>query len=142
VSYRCPSGSYERPIGFCFRECAVRVSRRGTIDEFPAVRVQAEDNLRKAERIINLYSDLKPRITDLTRSRYAINALDWIFRYPIFSSAHFATRAGIPPKTARRFLKALRDGEILQTIIARRGRRASVLAFPAVLRVAEGRDVV
>ena len=32
-----------------------------------AVRVQAEDNLRKAERIIDLYSDLKPRITDLTR---------------------------------------------------------------------------
>ena len=107
-----------------------------------AVRVQAEDNLRKAERIIDLYSDLKPRITDLTRSRYAINALDWIFRYPIFSSAHFATRAGIPPKTARRFLRALCDGEILQTIIVRRGRRAAVLAFPAVLRVAEGRDVI
>ena len=33
-------------------------------------------------------------MADLTRSRYAIHALDWIFQYPIFKSTHFVAHAG------------------------------------------------
>ena len=107
-----------------------------------AGRAQAEDNLAKAEGIIKLYNDMKLHIANLTRSRYAINALDWVFRYPIFRSTHFATGAGIPPKTARRFLNVLCEAGILQTLIAGSGRRAGIFAYSAVLRVAEGRVVV
>ena len=37
-----------------------------------AVRVQAEDNLEKAQTIFNLYEGLKQRVADMTRSHYAI----------------------------------------------------------------------
>jgi Fic family protein len=105
-----------------------------------AVQAQAEDNLAKARAILGLYEGMKPRVVEVTRSQYAIHALDWIFAHPIFRSSHFVRDAGIPEATARRFLRMLCDGEILRPVIAGRGSRASVLAFPALLEVAEGRQ--
>ena len=105
------------------------------------VQVQAEDNLVKAQGIMDLYDRMKERVTELTRSQYAIRALDWIFGYPIFASPHFVRDAGIPEPTARRFLRVLRDGEILKAIRDARGRQASMLIFPALLNVAEGQQV-
>ncbi|MCY4373622.1 MAG: Fic family protein [Spirochaetaceae bacterium] len=106
-----------------------------------AVRIQAEDNLAKAQGIIDLYDRMKRRVADLTHSQHAIRALDWIFQYPILVTTHFVSRAGIPQATARRILRVLRDGEILKALRAGRGRRASTLMFPDLLNIAEGRDV-
>ena len=106
-----------------------------------AVQVQAEDSLAKAQGIIDLYDRMKERVTELTRSQYAIRALDWIFAYPIFPSSHFVSGAGIPESTARRFLRILREGEILKLVSLGRGRRASMLFFPALLNIAEGEEV-
>ncbi len=106
-----------------------------------AVRIQAEDNLTKAKGILNLYEDMKSRVTGLTRSRYAIHALDWIFQYPIFRSIDFVTKALIPEPTARRILVTLRQGGILREIRAGSGRRPAVLTFPEVLNIAEGKRV-
>jgi len=44
-----------------------------------AVQAQAEENQRKAQAILNLYDSLKHRFAELTRSQYAIHALDWLF---------------------------------------------------------------
>ena len=104
-----------------------------------AVQDQAEDNIAKAEGILELYEDMKTVVADQTRSRYAIDALDWIFEYPIFSSTGFVAHAGIPKPTARRILKALREGGTLQTVREGRGRQAAILKFPSVLAIAEGR---
>ena len=38
-----------------------------------AVRVQAQDNLKKAQGIIDLYEEMKRRVADLTQSRYAVH---------------------------------------------------------------------
>ena len=103
-----------------------------------AMRAQAEDNLRKAEGIIDLYDDMKTRIADMTRSRFAIHVLDWVFQYPIFASTDFVSSAGVPAKSARRVLNSLLQGGLLRTLVAGRGRRPAVLAFPSVLRIAEG----
>ena len=84
---------------------------------------------------------IKERVPELTRSQYAFRALDWIFGYPIFTSTHFVQDAGIPEPTARRFLRALREGEILRLVGPGRGRRAGILIFPALLNVVEGREV-
>ncbi len=103
-----------------------------------AVRLQAEDSLVMAQQIIKLYNSLKENIIDLTRSRYAIHALDWIFERPIFRSTDFITQPAIrSPPAARRILIALREGGILETIVAGRGRRAAILAFPALLSIVE-----
>lgn len=107
-----------------------------------AVRSQAEDNLAKVQGILALYDDLKVRVPEMTRSQYAIRALDWIFERPIFRSSDFVESAGIPAATARRFLRVLREEQMLRDLVAGSGRRAAVLAFPALLNIAEGREVL
>ena len=102
-----------------------------------AVRVQAEDNQVKAQGIIDLYDRMKERVTELTHSQYAIRALDWIFAYPIFSSPDFVRDAGIPDSTARRFLGAMQEGEILELVSLGRGRRGRILIFPELLNITE-----
>ena len=106
-----------------------------------AVRVQAEDNLKKAKGILDLYEIMKHRISDLTRSRYAVHSLDWIFQYPVFSSVDFVAKSDIPEPTARRILSTLRQGQILRTIRHGSGRRTAIFAFPEILNIAEGKRV-
>ncbi len=105
-----------------------------------AVRLQAEDNLAKAQGIIRLYDTLKSRVIELTRSRYAIYALDWIFEHPIFRSTDFVAQPAIPSSAARRILNALHEGNILKTIIDGRGRRPAILMFPELIDIAEGEE--
>lgn len=107
-----------------------------------AVRFQAEDNLAKTQAILDLYVAMKRQVHDMTRSLYAIHALDWIFGRPIFRSSDFVGSAGIPAPTAKRILSVLRQGQILKSLSARRGSRAAVLVFPALLNIAEGREVI
>lgn len=106
-----------------------------------AVQIQAEDNLTKTRGILSLYESMKDRIVSLTRSQYAIRALDWIFERPIFKSTDFVVGAGIPRPTARRLLDALRRSEVLRVIVPGSGRRATVFVYPDLLNVAEGREV-
>ncbi len=102
------------------------------------VRAQAEDNLARAESILTLYEGMKRRMAELTRSRYAIHALDWIFRYPIFRSTRFVAEAGIPSHSAWRILKTLRSAGVVRTLVAGSGRRSPILDFPELRRIAEG----
>lgn len=106
-----------------------------------AIRVQAEDNLVRAQAILALYGELKNRLPEMTRSQYAIRALDWIFERPIFSAPDFVASAKIPEPTARRFLGVLRKDGIIKDLRAGRGRRPAIVAFPALLNIAEGREV-
>ena len=103
-----------------------------------AIRLQAEDNLAKAQGIIDLYNAMKVRTIDLTRSQYAIYALDWIFERPIFRSADFVSQAAIPAPTARRILNILRKAGLLTALVEARGRRSAVLAFSPLLAITEG----
>lgn len=107
-----------------------------------AVQDQAEDNLARARAILELYEEMKRRIPELTRSQYAILAVDWIFEHPVFKSTAFVQQtAEIPPSTARRLLSVLREAGILETATPARGRRAAVLVFGDLLRIAEGGEV-
>ena len=101
-----------------------------------AVQAQAEDNTAKAEGIQRLYEEMKPSMRKITRSRYAIDALDWIFQRPIFSSGHFYSASGIPRPTARRILEKLRQTGTLRAVSEGVGRKPAVLMFPDVLEVA------
>ena len=105
------------------------------------VKVQAEDNLAKARAILDLYEDMKIRVAELTRSHYAVHALDWIFERPIFRSIDFVNTAGIPEPTARRVLRVLRQNEVLSVIRSGGGRRSPILSFPDLLNTAEGKKL-
>ncbi len=106
-----------------------------------AIRMQAEDHLARTQRIIDLYNDMREHIVRLTRSHYAVFALDWIFETPIFRSADFVLQAAIPTPTAGRILRVFRDAGILEPILEARGRRSAVLAFRRLLEVIEDREV-
>jgi len=63
-----------------------------------------------------------------------------IFERPIFRSSDFVAHVRIPDPTAKRILVVLRGEGILKTLAEGRGRRAAVLAFRALLNIAEGYD--
>ncbi|MDD5035900.1 MAG: Fic/DOC family N-terminal domain-containing protein [Methylococcaceae bacterium] len=105
-----------------------------------ALKAQAEENQQKAGAILSLYERMKREVADLTRSQYAIHALDWIFERPIFKSSDFVASAGIPEPTAKRIVPALREAGILRVMLEASGRRAATLCFPALLNIAEGRE--
>lgn len=106
-----------------------------------ALKTQAEENQRKAAAILAMYERMKREVADLTRSQYAIHALDWIFGRPIFKSSDFVASAGIPEPTAKRILPAMREARVLRVLVEASGRRAAMLCFPALLNIAEGREV-
>ncbi len=105
-----------------------------------AVQAQAEENTRKVQGILDLYEDMKRRVATMTRSPYAIHALDSIFQRPIFSSTSFSQTGGIPGRTARRILDALCEGGVLELLDAGGGRRQRFFLFRPLLHLIEGID--
>jgi len=107
-----------------------------------AVRAQAEDNLARVRAILALYQERKGKVASMTRSPYAIHALDWIFSQPIFSGSDFGRRAGISTRaTAKRMLAVLREAGILMVLRPGKGRKSAILAFPRLLEITEGGTV-
>ena len=106
-----------------------------------AIQSQAEENSKKASDTLSLYENMKPKISEVTRSRYAIQVLDWVFRSPIFNSKDFMENTGIPKPTALRILDRLNNGEVLGTLREGSGRQPTLYIFPDVLNVVEGKSI-
>ena len=106
-----------------------------------AIQSQAEENSTKASGIRSLYEAMKPKISEVGRSRYAIQVLDWVFRSPIFNSKNFMDNTGIPKPTARRILDRLNDGGVLRTLREGSGRQPTLYVFPDVLNLVEGKSI-
>lgn len=100
-----------------------------------ALRSQAEDNTTKTRRVLKLYEQLKTRVDTATRSQYAIHALDWIFKKPIFSSRDFVQAVGIPKPTAHRMQMMLQEHDIVKQIKPASGSRPAILEFPELLEI-------
>lgn len=66
----------------------------------------------------------------------------WLFGRPVFRSTDFAALAGLPSRTAHRLLRGLLEENVLKTVADGNGRRATVLGFPALLELVEGRKVL
>ena len=77
------------------------------------VKAQAERNHDKAAAILALYERMKRQVAGLTRSQFAIHALDWIFAKPIFKSSDFVASAGIPAPTAKCILRCAAGGRVV-----------------------------
>ena len=103
---------------------------------------QASENQAKARAILELHQQMLRRVSDITHSHHAGQAVDFLFSRPVLASTHFVEGSEIPRPTALRFLALLRDGGILRVIQEGAGRRPTVYAFPALLTVTEGREVL
>ncbi|MBW1931236.1 MAG: Fic family protein [Deltaproteobacteria bacterium] len=102
-----------------------------------AVIDQAKENTRKARAILELYEEMKQKVPEITRSQYAIQAIDALFDRPLFQSADFIRRSRIPKHSAFRILDALKKAGIIRTLRAGKGRKAAILAFYRVLEITE-----
>jgi Fic family protein len=100
-----------------------------------AVIAQAEEDGGKARRILALYDRMKARVPELTRSQFAIRALDVLFDHPIFSTSQFVARFGVPKGTAVRLLRTLANGGILRMLRPGQQRRPAIFAFPELIQM-------
>ncbi|MEE9464792.1 MAG: Fic/DOC family N-terminal domain-containing protein [Candidatus Neomarinimicrobiota bacterium] len=106
-----------------------------------ALTEQARDNESKARAILDLYQSRKDWISKKTRSQYAVQALDWFFSRPIFTTSDFVKSAEIPKPTASRIVRVARDKGLLREVRPGRGRRAAILVFSELVNIAEGRSI-
>jgi Fic family protein len=107
-----------------------------------AIIAQAKENTHKVHQIMKLYANMKDKITATTHSQYAIQALDVIFTRPVFKTTGFVALMGISKQTSMGLLRQIREAGDLKIIRQGRGRQASILMFPALLAITEGKDLV
>lgn len=105
---------------------------------------QARQNQERAQQIITLNNRMQREVAERTHSQFAGLAVDYIFSRPVFPTPAFVDNAGIPRESAQRILRLLREGDdpILRTLRPGSGRRPAILAFPELINIAEGRDVL
>lgn len=98
---------------------------------------QAGDNTRKAQQLLALYERMKEDVPRITRSQYAIRAIDALFDRPVFRSTEFMRRTGIPRFSALRILSQLKQSGIVAELRAGGGRRPALMAFPRLIEITE-----
>ena len=104
------------------------------------VKAQAETNIQKAKTILDLYAARKEWMLQKTHSRYAVPALDFMFRQPIFRGAQFGRPDKIPQYTARHILKKIRN-DLLLEILPASGRQSAIFVYRELINIAEGRKI-
>lgn len=98
-----------------------------------AVESQAIRNLEVAESIQNLYEAMKIKFSQCLNSKWSLNALDFVFTYPIFLNSKFTQKSGIPAATVHKFIKVLLSNNFLVEIEPASGRRPAMYAFEPLL---------
>ncbi|MGE8135644.1 Fic family protein [Novosphingobium subterraneum] len=101
---------------------------------------QADANTQKAQAILALHQDKRDWVVEITHSQYAVRALDWIFQRPIFQTPDFIASAQIPPATARKIIRDLRDNGLLRELVPASGRAPATFVFSELINIAEGRE--
>ncbi len=102
-----------------------------------AVMHQASEHRRVISRIKDLHDDLKTQVLDLTRSPYGTRAIDWIFRFPVFSGTEFMANTPATRSTVQRLLTSLVRGGVVDIVSEGRGQRATEYAFAKLLSIVE-----
>lgn len=98
---------------------------------------QARSNTKKTQGILSLYERMKQDVPRVTRSQYAIRAIDTLFDRPVFRSTDFVQRSGIPKDSALRILGELKKNGLISDLRPGGGRRAAVMIFPELMQITE-----
>ena len=100
-----------------------------------ALEAQSRENLDKAEKIRNLYEEMKEVLRMALSSQWSTNALDFLFTRPVFRNNVFTSKSGIPQATAFRFTRTLTEKGLLIPISSAAGRRPALYAFEPLLAI-------
>lgn len=104
---------------------------------------QAKVNVERLHKILALYEKTKVQVRELTHSQHTVQLVDTLFDKPIFIATDFVKRSGIGKPTLHGLLRQLQqpDGPIM-ILREGAGRRPSVYAFPDLLNICEGKEVL
>ena len=100
-----------------------------------AVEKQAISNLQIAENIRKLYDEMKIEFSDLLASKWSVNALDYVFTYPMFRNNKFTQNSGIPSASAARFTRLLLEKGLITIVQEASGRRPALYVFEPLMRL-------
>lgn len=100
-----------------------------------AVKEQAMQNLEIAEQISRLYENMKLRVSETLASKWSMQVLDYIFTYPKFRLPNLYRTAGIPEKSASKFIKKLLDEGLLYLQQEAAGRKPALYSFEPLMRL-------
>lgn len=100
-----------------------------------AAESQAKQNLATAERIQQLYEDLKIESNTMLSSKWNGSVLDFIFTRPIFPGSLLAEEIGVTPSTGARFIRILVDNGILHVAKIPSGRRPGIYRFERLMEI-------
>ena len=103
---------------------------------------QAQQNQERATQIIALNARMQQEVAERTHLQFAGRTVEFIFTNPVFRASDFIKNAGISSDSARRLLNLLLEGgnPILKTVRTDSGRKPSILAFTALLNIADGEN--
>ena len=102
---------------------------------------QAKENADKTRSILDLREQTLHRISDLTGSKATVDAVDFLFRRPIFSGSDFAANSAMTKDIAKRILATMRKADLLITLRPARGRQSAIFGFRDLLNICEGKNV-
>ena len=104
---------------------------------------QAKVNVGRLYKILGLYEKTKTQVRELTHSQHTVQLVDTLFDKPIFIATDFVKRSGIGKSTLHGLLRQLQQPEgPIMTIKEGAGRSPSVYAFPDLLNICEGKEVL
>lgn len=116
------------------------VSASGAWDEWlvfflAGIEHQAIHNLEVAEKVRELYENMKVRFHEVLSSQWTQRALDFVFTYPVFRNSRFTKHAGIPEPTAKRLTPLLERAGLLDKISESSGRKSALYRFEALMKI-------
>ena len=102
-----------------------------------AIQSQAQENIAIVGRIHRLYDDMRERFRDTLRSKWSVDALNYIFANPIFRNSRFTREAGIPKQSANTFTNRLVEDGVLRILVPPAGRASGLYAFSELLQLVQ-----
>jgi len=76
---------------------------------------------------------MKEQVPEIIHSKYAIQCIDSLFKYPLFHAKEFMSKTTMSVATRRKILIALQEHGIISVLRAAQGRRAALLMFPDLI---------
>ena len=101
-----------------------------------AVIEQANENINKAQKLLDLYTEMKDKFIQATRSQYAIPALDAFFKQPIITATQFKEAIGAPTRSSSNdILKMLEKAKLIRLYEKPDGRKPAKYGFVKLLKI-------
>lgn len=100
-----------------------------------AVEKQAVRNLEISEKIQTLYDEMKITFAEVLKSKWSLNAVDFVFTKPVFRNNGFTSESGIPAPTSARFTRMLIEHGLISVIEEAAGRRPALFSFEPLMNI-------